>query len=299
MTKLGCLGCTLVGIGPCAVLFLFTIANNPLKVIIFTASGFLWLLALLFTALFWMPLKSLTTNLAPSLIMGVLFQEVLRFSFYALISTADKGLRAISAGSQVRPLRQSSVNSSTRSTVNCQQSEAHGSWSSDRSQDNASLLWSPAVRAHEKLLNHQIVAYVSGLGFGAMTCIVELLRTLIDSQGPGIYFDMWESKCFFLVAAFQAACLSVTQIFWSIILFNAFENRSYGWMALVYVVHIVMSCLSLMNRFQSPWPEAICVCYLMITACMGIFAYVAARGKCPHFFRRAPNSLSSRAEEAS
>ncbi|CAH8522526.1 unnamed protein product [Dicrocoelium dendriticum] len=294
MTKLGCLGCTLVGIGPCTVLFLFTIANNPLKVIIFTASGFFWLLSLLLTALLWMPLRSLTANLAPSLLMGVLFQEALRFSFYILINTADKGLRAISTGSQARPFRQSSVNSSNQNTVNLRQSEAH-SWGSDRSQDNTSLLGNPTVRFHEKLLDHQIVAYVSGLGFGAMTCIVELLRTLIDSQGPGIYFDLWESKCFFIVAAFQASCLSVTQIFWSVILFSAFETRSYGSIALVFVVHVAMSCLSLANRFRSPWPEVICACYLLITICMGIFAYVAVRGKCRSFLRQAPNSPISRA----
>lgn len=56
-------------------------------------------------------------------------------------------------------------------------------------------------------LDHLTVAYVSGLGYGLMSCIIQSLRMLIDSYGPGItMYSSWNSKTFFL---FSCKCIII------------------------------------------------------------------------------------------
>ena len=53
MTYCEFFGCTFIAFGPPVAMFIFTIATDPMKVIIMMASAFFWLLALLFSSALW------------------------------------------------------------------------------------------------------------------------------------------------------------------------------------------------------------------------------------------------------
>ncbi|CAL8095748.1 unnamed protein product [Calicophoron daubneyi] len=262
MTKLGGIGCTLIGLGPCVVLFIATVARNPLKIIVMTASGFFWLLSLLVASIFWFAISHLTSHLAPSLIIAVVTQEAMRFAFYKLIVKADEGLHLITANMRATPPTLQVADSRRLSPASGGGDRNSFEFAIPVNRRSSDLL-RPVQGGLGGILSHQIVAYVAGLGFGVMSCVVELLRLLHESYGPGIHFDNLESKFFFVVAAFQAMCLSMMQIFWSLVLFAAFEMRAYVQLISVYVVHLAISCLSLLNTFPSPWPEFVCAVYFV------------------------------------
>ncbi|XP_038646674.1 gamma-secretase subunit Aph-1b isoform X3 [Scyliorhinus canicula] len=98
-------GCTFIAFGPAFALFVFTIAKDPLRVIILIAGAFFWLLSLLLSSLVWfIALKASNekdTELQKSLIIfgvmfSVLLQEVFRFAYYKLLRKANEGLAALS-----------------------------------------------------------------------------------------------------------------------------------------------------------------------------------------------------------
>ena len=54
MTALAFFGCAFTAYGPALSLFLFTIASDPVKIIILILSAFFWLLSLLFSSVLWL-----------------------------------------------------------------------------------------------------------------------------------------------------------------------------------------------------------------------------------------------------
>ncbi|XP_013408214.1 gamma-secretase subunit Aph-1 [Lingula anatina] len=88
-------GCTFIAFGPPLALFLFTIARDPLRVIIMMASSFFWLLSLLVSSLLWFAVVPLRQQLAFGVVFSVLFQELFRFLFYKLLCKADEGLKKV------------------------------------------------------------------------------------------------------------------------------------------------------------------------------------------------------------
>ena len=54
MTALSFFGCAFTAYGPALALFLFTIASDPVKIIILILSAFFWLLSLLFSSVLWL-----------------------------------------------------------------------------------------------------------------------------------------------------------------------------------------------------------------------------------------------------
>nr|CAH8852768.1 unnamed protein product [Trichobilharzia regenti] len=311
MTYLGGIGCALVGLGPCLVLFLFTIVNNPIKVILLTASGFFWLLSLLTTSLIWFIATPLRGYLAFGILIGVLVQEVLRFLFFLLVIKAESGLQIIVSTSNPRRSQPSSQRQShlseniTNSNANNQNNNNNNttegetidllrnrvvisptpcitSITNDPTGDtnnhnsNNDNNGNCSVVSSRLALDHHIIAYVSGLGYGLMSCLTQLLRILIDSFGPGIlmHTTSWDSKTFFLTASFDVMCMSMLQVFWSLILFNAFLNRLYGQMIFVYIMHMGLAALSLMNSFTTPFPELVCTMYAISLIGIIAFSYI-------------------------
>ncbi|TGZ63220.1 hypothetical protein CRM22_007043 [Opisthorchis felineus] len=275
MTLLGGFGCALIGLGPCVSLFILTVACNPLKVIVLTAGGFFWLLSLLLTSLFWLAFSSVLSNLALSLFVAVASQELLRFAFFKLIVLADNGLRVIAISAQTSVAPVVVPRPPTR-----QPTEGLSNTTALRGASNQEGAVPPSkTLGNDGLLDHRIVAYVSGLGFGLMTCIFELLRILIDAWGPGIGFEVWEAKTFYPVAAFQVMCTSLMHIFWSVILFAAFERRDYVLMVLVYATHLAVPYLSFLNQLHPPWPELVCLFYVMVLVGLAFLARSVVAGK--------------------
>ncbi|XP_064634494.1 gamma-secretase subunit Aph-1-like [Lineus longissimus] len=95
MTLMEFFGCTFIAFGPPLALFIFTIARDPLRVIVLTASAFFWLLALLLSSILWFAVVPLRTELAFGLVFSVLIQECMRLAFYKLLRKADEGLRKV------------------------------------------------------------------------------------------------------------------------------------------------------------------------------------------------------------
>ena len=79
-------------------MFIFTIAKDPMKVIIMMASAFFWLLALLFSSALWAIVTPLKETLAFGLAFAVLFQELFRFVIYIILRKAEEGLQKVAVG---------------------------------------------------------------------------------------------------------------------------------------------------------------------------------------------------------
>ncbi|XP_049649791.1 uncharacterized protein LOC126035327 isoform X5 [Accipiter gentilis] len=88
-------GCTFIAFGPVFSLFLFTIARDPLRIIVLIAGAFFWLVSLLLSSLIWfITVKASDPRDEPLqkglLIFGVMFsvllQEAFRFLYYKLLS---------------------------------------------------------------------------------------------------------------------------------------------------------------------------------------------------------------------
>ncbi|XP_005097803.1 gamma-secretase subunit Aph-1 [Aplysia californica] len=100
MTLMEFFGCAFIAFGPPFALFLFTIARDPMRVIVLIASGFFWLLALLISSILWYAVVPLKGQLAFGLVFSVLFQEAFRFLFYKTLRMADAGLLMVSQRSE-------------------------------------------------------------------------------------------------------------------------------------------------------------------------------------------------------
>ncbi|CAH1251939.1 APH1A [Branchiostoma lanceolatum] len=96
MTAKEFFGCTFIAYGPAFALFIFTIAREPLRIIILIAGCFFWLLSLLFSSVLWNIVWPLKDQLAFGVVFSVLFQEVFRFFIYKLLRKADEGLQTFS-----------------------------------------------------------------------------------------------------------------------------------------------------------------------------------------------------------
>lgn len=93
MTAVEFFGCAFLAFGPPLAMFIFTIAINPIRIIILIASSFFWLLSLLISSLIWfvVPIQHLSFGL----VFSVLFQEIFRFIVYKLLRSAEGGLKKI------------------------------------------------------------------------------------------------------------------------------------------------------------------------------------------------------------
>lgn len=89
-------GCTFIAFGPPLALFIFTIARDPLRVIVFMASAFFWLLSLLLSSILWYVVIPLRDDLAFGLTFSVVFQEIFRLLFFFILKKADEGLKKVS-----------------------------------------------------------------------------------------------------------------------------------------------------------------------------------------------------------
>lgn len=96
MGWLECAGCTLIAFGPPFALFVITVARDPLRVILFVAGAFFWLLSLLVSALWWYGWYALVPNIEFGLFFSIAFQEIFRFLYFLLLKKAEGGLQKVS-----------------------------------------------------------------------------------------------------------------------------------------------------------------------------------------------------------
>ncbi|KAF2360934.1 Gamma-secretase subunit Aph-1 [Trinorchestia longiramus] len=96
MTLAQFFGCGMIAFGPPLVLFIVTMASDPIRVIMLVASSFFWLLSLLFSSILYKVVVPLQPHLAFGALFSVLFQEFFRFLWFMLIQKAEVGLKKVS-----------------------------------------------------------------------------------------------------------------------------------------------------------------------------------------------------------
>lgn len=91
------------------------------------------------------------------------------------------------------------------------------------------------------------------------------------------------SEIFFLTSAAQTLSIILLHTFWTVIFFDALDNNKRVHVAYVVVTHLIVSCLTLLNRnqlyFATLFPSYI------ITIATGILAFKAAGGSVLTFKR--------------
>ena len=76
-------------------MFTFTVAAEPIRIIILIASAFFWLISLLLSSVLWYAVVPLQNHLAFGLVFSVLFQEAFRYLLYWVLRKAERGLEKV------------------------------------------------------------------------------------------------------------------------------------------------------------------------------------------------------------
>ncbi|KAG5891059.1 hypothetical protein JTB14_005696 [Gonioctena quinquepunctata] len=118
--------------------------------------------------------------------------------------------------------------------------------------------------------NKHILAYVSGLGFGIMSGAFSLINVVADSLGPGTMGLKSGTEMFFLASSAISLCFILLHTFWSVIFFNAFDNKNIIQILFVILSHLLVSCLTLLNRYQT-----YSACLVPLYAILGVTGYIA------------------------
>ncbi|XP_066593806.1 gamma-secretase subunit Aph-1 [Prorops nasuta] len=95
MTVMDFFGCAFLAFGPPLAMFTFTVASEPIRIIILIASAFFWLISLLLSSILWYAVVPLRSQLAFGLVFSVLFQEGFRYLLYWVLRKAEKGLEKV------------------------------------------------------------------------------------------------------------------------------------------------------------------------------------------------------------
>jgi anterior pharynx defective protein 1 len=95
MTIMEFFGCTFLAFGPPLAMFAFTIARDPIRIIILIAGAFFWLLSFLISSILWFVIIPLQYKLVFGVVISVLLQEIFRFLIYKLLRKAESGLKKI------------------------------------------------------------------------------------------------------------------------------------------------------------------------------------------------------------
>lgn len=101
MTVMECFGCSFLAFGPPFAMFVFTIAHDPVRIIILIAAAFFWLVSLLLSSLLWFIMVPLRNYLVFGLFFSVFFQEAFRYLIYKILRKAENGLKKVTDNSGV------------------------------------------------------------------------------------------------------------------------------------------------------------------------------------------------------
>lgn len=101
MTLAEFFGCAFLAFGPAAAMFCFTIAHDPMRIILLLIAAFFWLTSLLLSSLLWFTVVPLRDKLIFGVFFSVLAQEAFRYGIYVTLRKAERGLREIAENIQV------------------------------------------------------------------------------------------------------------------------------------------------------------------------------------------------------
>ncbi|CRK87523.1 CLUMA_CG001324, isoform A [Clunio marinus] len=94
-------GCAFLAFGMPLAMFIFTISDSPIKIILLIFSSFLWLLALLLSSFIWYIIVPLRGFLFFGVIVSVFIQEGFRYAVYKLLDKTSTGLEELAGDSLV------------------------------------------------------------------------------------------------------------------------------------------------------------------------------------------------------
>lgn len=122
--------------------------------------------------------------------------------------------------------------------------------------------------------NKNILAYVSGLGFGIISGAFSLVNVLADMTGPGTIGLYGDPHNFFVASAVISLAFILLHVFWGILFFNALHRRAYLQLAYVILCHLLASCITLLN----PWYSVTIPTVWILTVLSGLLAFIVAGG---------------------
>ncbi|PIK43698.1 putative gamma-secretase subunit Aph-1-like [Apostichopus japonicus] len=237
-----------IAYGPAAALFIFTIATQPLRIIVMMSGMFFWLLSLLVSSLWWTIVPSLKEKLAFGLTFSILFQEIFRFFLYTLLSKAEAGLQKFSQTEEERRQANGSVSDTTK---------------------------------HE-------YAYVAGLGFGTMSGLFALINVLDDSGGPGtVGLRDGDSLNYLIMSAFFTMLMILLHVVWNVVFYWGLDTKRYLAPVLVVISHFIVSEMTLLKGdilYQVALPLAainlVAMSVVAFTAAGGSIQTIIAASSC-------------------
>ncbi|CAB3363947.1 gamma-secretase subunit Aph-1 [Cloeon dipterum] len=124
--------------------------------------------------------------------------------------------------------------------------------------------------------NRQVLAYVSGLGFGLMSGAFSLVDVLADAAGPGTMDLNGGSEYFLVISAATTLCFILLHTFWGVIYFSALDRRVIWQVVYVIASHLLVSCITLLNQYQQYVLTLIGI-YLVLIA-TGVITFKVAGG---------------------
>ncbi|XP_076048444.1 gamma-secretase subunit Aph-1 [Oratosquilla oratoria] len=122
--------------------------------------------------------------------------------------------------------------------------------------------------------NKNILAYVSGLGFGMISGAFSLVNVLADMTGPGTVGIEGDPQNFLIASTVISLAFILLHIFWGILFFNALHRRNYLQLAYVVLCHLLASCITLVNPMYSVSIPTVWV----LTLLSGVLAFIVAGG---------------------
>lgn len=247
MTVMEFFGCAFIAFGPALAMSAFTVAKDPVRIIILIASAFFWLLSLLLSSLLWFLVWPLKSYLVFGLVFSVIFQEAFRLFFYILLRKAESGLKKVT-------------------------------------ENNAAII-----------NNRHILSYVSGLGFGVMSGSFSIINVLADAVGPGTVGLHGDSTHFFITSAFSTMAFILMHTFWGIITFHAMDTQKYWKVGLIFLSHMGVSLVTLLNSRQIYLATLIPI-YIVMTM-LGIWAFFTVGGSCQNLKTCLKTQLSCKSNE--
>lgn len=98
--------------------------------------------------------------------------------------------------------------------------------------------------------NKAIMSYVSGLGFGIISGLFQIVNILADAAGPGTMGLKSGSDIFFITSATFASCIILLHTFWNILFFNGIHSRNKTPIIYVVISHLIFSILTFFNSSE-------------------------------------------------
>ncbi|KAH8337546.1 hypothetical protein KR074_000316 [Drosophila pseudoananassae] len=240
-------GCTFIAFGPPFALFVFTIANDPVRIIILIAAAFFWLLSLLLSSLLWFAMIPLRDVLAFGVFFSVLFQECFRYIIYRILRSTEQGLHAVAEDTRVT--------------------------------DNKHIL------AYVSGLGFGIISGMFALvnvladmvrNTYARTFRPTFIKLIFLQSGPGTMGLKSGTELFFVTSAAQALSIILLHTFWSVIFFNAFDTCNYLHVGYVVCSHLFVSMITLLNASEL-YTTTLLINYI-VTIITGVIGFRVAGG---------------------